>query len=140
MHADAFGSSKKSRTSCFEPMLQPLLSAPELMKLFRLPPGGCVLPSTPAEPLLVMAGCCALIWPPLAAAGADRDPLLGLLPSMRDRKLPEASSLPACLLLSEPVKEWKNIQGIEASTAAGLPIVQDSAAAPARQVAVLLQS
>jgi hypothetical protein len=49
-----------------------------------------------------MAGCWAWICPAAAglAAGADMLPLLGLRPSIRDRKLPEASSLPA--LPSEP--------------------------------------
>lgn len=49
-----------------------------------------------------MAGCCDWICPAAAglAAGADMLPLLGVLPSIRDRKLPEASSLPA--LPSEP--------------------------------------
>lgn len=78
-----------------------LLTAPWLRAVLRLPPGGWV---EVKEPLLLLGD-----KPPPAAATApgwgDTDPLLGLLPSMRDKKLPEASSLPP--LLSVPASSSK---------------------------------
>ncbi len=67
-----------------------LLAVPWLIEVFRLPPGGWVELNIPAEPLL-LPDCCT--WTPAAGWGAMA-PLLGDLPSMRDKKLPDASSLP----------------------------------------------
>jgi hypothetical protein len=87
--------SQLSLTSLLELMAQLLLllAVPWLMDVFKLPPGGCVELNIAAEPLPDGPAAGDGPWGAMA-------PLLGDLPSMRERKLPEASSLPP--LLSDP--------------------------------------
>lgn len=91
-----------SRTSLLELIAQLLLllAVPWLIEVFKLPPGGCVELNMAAEPLPACPAVGAGPWGAMA-------PLLGDLPSMRERKLPEASSLPP--LLSDPAAQWQEV-------------------------------
>jgi hypothetical protein len=87
-----------NRTSLLELIAQLLLllAVPWLIDVFKLPPGGWVELNIAAEPLPDCPAVGAGPWGAMA-------PLLGDLPSMRERKLPEASSLPP--LLSDPAAQ-----------------------------------